>query len=60
MTNSQFAAAVVTMIDDPSAYRRCSVKDLVLIGAVLEAIREGIGKELASRKRKPSLRLIQK
>lgn len=60
MTNSQFAAAVVMMIDDPSAYHRCSVKDLVLIGAVLEVISEGIGKELASRKRKPSLRLIQK
>lgn len=60
MTNAAFAAAVVTMIDDPSAYRRCSVKDLVLIGAVLEVISEGIGKELASRKRKPNLKLVQK
>lgn len=60
MTNAAFAAAVVTMIDDPSAYRRCSVKDLVLIGAVLEVIREGIGKELSSRKRKPNLKLVQK
>lgn len=59
MTNRQFAAAVVTMIDDPSAYRRCSTKDLVLISAVLGVVVDGIEKELASRERQPRLRIVK-
>jgi hypothetical protein len=59
MTNRQFAAAVVMMIDDPSAYRRCSVQDLVLISAVLGVVVDGIEKELESRKKHPRLRIVK-
>lgn len=59
MTNRQFAAAVINMMEDPSTYRRCSVKDLVLISAVLGIVRDGIEKELASRKREPRLRVVK-
>lgn len=60
MKNREFAAAVINMMEDPSTYSRCPVKDLILIDAVLGVIREGIEKELASRKRQPRLRLVHK
>ena len=59
MTNHQFAAAVVNMIDDPSAYGRCSMVDLVLIDGVLSAIRSEIEQELAQRKRQPRLKVVR-
>lgn len=59
LTNQQFAAAVVTMINDPGAYRRASVTDLKLISAVIGVIRDDIEKELASRKRQPRMRIVK-
>lgn len=59
MTNRQFAAAVVSMMDDQSAYRRIAVADLVLISTILGVIRDDIERELASRKRKPRMRIVQ-
>ena len=52
MTTTEFAAAVVVLIDDNGAYRRASNRDLMVIFGVLSAIVASVESELKRRKKR--------
>lgn len=60
MRARDFADSVASLIQDESGYQRVSTRDLILIDMAFESMRHHIKTELARRRGKVKLTVVQK